>query len=226
MNIFSLFLIILSIPCNVFGALLTIRDPSGLLNSIDTYIGTDFDSAFKLGDQTWHEKRKCQVHDNNGQISASCEEPIVEEDQIIEKTTDSAASQNGMIITRNQFEKINGNFLRYTFDTYSNDTTLKTVDVEMEKITFENATVNGKVIKGIRAFYNLKLCKVDETNDTPPLPELPGQPGDANRLCFSLPQEMLLGRNMSMLGQMLEFVFHRKTPIRTDISVLKDYFRP
>lgn len=194
-----------------YSSQLTIKDPSGLLNSIDTYVGIDFDSSFFIGDKVWYEEKSCRVNQENGeQYTAICEEPIVVDDEVIAKTTEGIRTLKGNIITRVNFQNANGNYLRLYFDKYLSDTTLASVIVNMEKITFENFNANGKTIKGIRVFYKLNLCRKVGSDEE----------------CFLLPQEMLLGRNMPMLGQVLELIFHRETTIRTNISVLKDFIRP
>lgn len=188
-----------------------IKDPSGLLNTIDTYLGyKTFDESFIVGDKAWYQEKSCRIdRTGTGDYSASCEDPINTETTIIEKTTDLVKTSKGAVISRSDYEVTNGNFLRFYLGTYRSDSSLSSVTIEIERISFEDVTVNEKPVKAIRVFYKVNACKVVESSEE----------------CYFLPQEMALGRNIPMIGQLLEFVYHREIPGKVILSALQDFQR-
>lgn len=194
-----------------FAVVPEIKDPSGLLSTIDTYLGfKSFEEAFMIEDRVWYQEKNCRVERNHdGSYTSSCEEPSISEDAIVEKMSDEIRTIKGEKIARSNYEQAHGNFLKYYFNSYSSDTSLSSFVVDMEKIAFEDVMVSGKLVKGIRAFYKINFCKTVDSKEE----------------CYYLPQEMVLGRNIPMLGQLLELVYHRETPEKVKVTVLQDYSR-
>jgi len=79
----------------------------------------------------------------------------------------------------------------------------------MEKIEFENFNISGKFVNGIRAYYTMVICEtIDEGVE-----------------CFELPQEMVLGRNLPAIAQVIEHIYLRTMQNRIVVSKLIDFER-
>lgn len=198
-----------------------INDPNGLLTTVDTYLNAySFDTAFQVGDIVNYEHRECTfIKDESGNHSANCFPAVIHKDKVLEKYPDRVVilnhdhtdhGESKMTLTRDAFEQANGNYLRIYLNTYSNQSDLENIEANIEKISFENYSVGDAVIQAIRVFYTINLCqKVSDTEDE----------------CFILPEEMLLGRNILVLAQLLEHVPNRLVSERTYTSKIIDFTR-
>lgn len=194
-----------------------VNDPSNLLNTVDTYLNAqDFDQAFKLNDLVRFETRKCESTQNeDGSYSGSCEAPEVHEDYVSDKTPDltiikPVGGTDSVTITRQEHESINGNHLRFYLENIRSYTGLSSVEINLEKIEFESINISESTVQAVRVFYLVKLCKNDPQNQTE---------------CFITPEEMLLGRNLPALGQVIEHIPNRKVLGKSRIYKLLEVSR-
>lgn len=187
-----------------------IDDPNDLLTTVDNYIRPiSFDSAYTLGDKAWYKNKECTFNrDENGNYSAECGPVIDTLEEVLEKNS-LMVNVGGKIITKDQYENINGNYLRYyLLDSFTNSE-VNSVEAKIERINFETFTAQEKLIQAIRIFYTLNICKIFENEN----------------ICFVLPQEMLLGRNLPAVAQLLEHVYIRTLPTKIPTSKLHDFQR-
>lgn len=199
----------ISIPVSVFAAV-SINDPSDLLGTIDNYINSyNFDSAFSVGDKAWYSDQDCTfIKDVAGNYSADCKPSVTTLQEVVLKTPIEVIIGN-FIITKDQFNQIRGNFLRYYLENSFNALDINSASVQMEKIQFETVNVQGKMVQAIRAFYSINICRMIRGEE----------------LCFLLPQEMLLGRNIPAVAQMLEHIYVRIVPVNIPVSKIQDFQR-
>lgn len=194
----------------------TINDPNNLLHSVDTYLAADsFDEAFKIDDSVMYETTRCTYTRNtDGRFSSECDPISESEEYVFAKNSDQVeireqGSQGSLIITRQMYDSSNGNYLRSYLESMRNYQGWSTIGTDIEKISFESVSISGITVQAIRVFYTIEICQeLDEALE-----------------CFLMPEEMLLGRGLMALGQVIEHIPNRLVPDRTPIAKLIEFSR-
>lgn len=193
-----------------------INDPNDLLYTIDTYVAPpSFEEGFKLDDRVRHQTTKCKYTQNqDGSFISECDPFIDTEKYVFEKHADyvvvrEAGNQGSVTVTREKYDSSNGNYLRSYLKGFRLLPNSSTVEVEIEEVAFESTSLNGSTIQAIRALYTIEICR--EQDDV--------------QECFLMPEEMLLGRGMPALGQVIEHIPNRLVPDKTPVSKLLEFSR-
>lgn len=167
LNLLSRF-VVLSVLCFAPGlalANLNIQDPHLILPRLDKFVSAQsFEKAFQCNDLAEYEARDCELNCVDDNCKVACGAPFLSQTQVTSCETDKASLQvtlEGKVvseytISKETYNRTQGNFLRYYFETLEENYPEPSTYVSLESATEVNKKLaNGLPIKGLRVNYTI-----------------------------------------------------------------------
>ncbi len=213
-QIFALTFLVVAFNFSAIQAI-PVQDPHNILSEVDSFLGPiSFSDAFHCGDKSVTEHNECKLECKNG--ATDCQETcltkystttvtVCHESDVIIETQIPNEDLNMVQITKEAYDAHHGNILRYTLAMMGDENPESFVSIESATPIDYRLPVNSadKVIKGIAVNYTLVTTL-------------------ENGQTMQLPIKMTLGKDIPVIGQMLEaslFDDFFKTPSTRIVSI-------